>query len=84
MLSSVASNSLECAIIHAKRDIESNYGSARLDQIEILLINTSLGSSVVEVELDLFQETRFTVGIKARSGLLDGEGTSNIESGSLF
>jgi len=79
MLSSVASNSSKIAIIHAEGNIESNNSLASLNHIKILLFNASLRSGIVEVQLDLLQETWLTLGIWGVGGYfqIGSESTSH-------
>jgi|SanBayMetagenome_1026888.scaffolds.fasta_scaffold84419_1 hypothetical protein len=53
----VACDSLDCAIVAAEGDVESNDSVAGLDEVQVLLGNISLRSSAVEEKLDLLEET---------------------------
>ena len=53
----VACNSLNGAIVSAKRNVESNDCVAGLDERQVLVGDVCLGSSSVEEELDLLEET---------------------------
>mmetsp|Transcript_34300 Transcript_34300/g.45174 ORF Transcript_34300/g.45174 Transcript_34300/m.45174 type:complete len:322 (+) Transcript_34300:732-1697(+) len=78
VLGSVASDGLEGAVISAKRDVESNNVLARLDEVEVLLIDAGKGSGLVVEELDLLEETRFEVGVELGAELGEhGEGASS-------
>ena len=67
MLCTVASDGAEGAIVHTEWDIETNNCLARLNQVQVLLVDASFCSCVVEVEFDLFEEARLTVFIETGS-----------------
>lgn len=71
----VAGDGLEATIVHAEWNVESDNGLAGLDKIEILLINASLGGSVVEMKLNLLEETWLTMGVKSWTSLLQVGGS---------
>ena len=83
MLSSVAGNGLKGAVVSAEGDVESDDGLASLDQVKLLLINASFSSGFVEEELDLFEETGFTVFIELGSELWLCAGKSTKNRGTL-
>ena len=75
VLSSVASDGLELAVVSAERDVESNNGLAGLNQVKIFWVDASLESSRVVEEFDLFEETGLAVHIEAwADGLWHGGG----------
>jgi hypothetical protein len=53
----VASDGLDGTVVASQGDVESNDSVASLDQVEVLLWNVSFGSSAIEEELDLLEET---------------------------
>ena len=83
MLSSVAGNGLKGAVVSAEGDVESDDGLASLDQVKVLLINASFSSGFVEEELDLFEETGFTVFIELGSELWLRGGKLTEDGGAL-
>ena len=84
MLRSVAGDCFKGAIVSAKWDVESYDGLASLDQVKILLINSSFAGSLVEEKLDLLEETGFTVIIEFGSELrLGGLSSELSEDGAL-
>ena len=56
-------------------DVESDQVLARLDKVEVLLIDAGLGGGRVEEELDLLEETGLVVLVELGSEFL-GEGAS--------
>ena len=60
----VACDGLEIAIVSAQGDVEPYDSLARLDKVQVLVINASLVGSVVEKEFDLLEEARFVVLIE--------------------
>ena len=72
VLSSVASDGLESAVVATERDVEPDDGLAGLDEVEVLLIDAShVGGFVVE-KLDLLEETRLLISVHLWSELLLG------------
>ena len=53
----VACNGLNGTVVSAKRNVESNDCVAGLDELQVLTGDVGLGSSSVEEELDLLEET---------------------------
>ena len=70
----VACDSLDCAIVAAEGDVESNDGLAGLDQVKILLGDASLGGSGIVEHLDLFKETGLTVLVETGTSYSGGGG----------
>jgi len=64
VLSSVASDGLDSAIVTTERNIESNDSVACLDKVQVLLGDVSFRGSAIEEELDLLEEARLLEGIK--------------------
>jgi hypothetical protein len=61
----VASDDLEVTVVSPERNVESYDSLACLDQVEPLGIDAGLGSTRLEEELHLFEESGFAVGIEA-------------------
>ena len=57
----IAGDGFERAVISTQRDVESHHSLARFDEIKVLIVDTSKVSSLVEEELDLFEETGLKV-----------------------
>ena len=72
VLSSIAGDGLEGAIISTEWDVESHDSLASLDEIEVLFTDASLLSGFVVEKLDLLEETRFTELIELGSELGGG------------
>jgi len=64
MLGSIASDSLETAIIATKGNVEPDNTLACLDQIKILLRDSGLARRLSVEKLDLLEETRLTMLVK--------------------
>ena len=60
----VASHDLQITVVSSEGNVESNDSLASLDEVEPLLINVGLGGTRLEEELDLFEETWFSIYIK--------------------
>lgn len=56
----VAGDNFERAIISTEGDVESDYRFASLDEVEVLVGDTSLGGGSSVEELNLLQETGFS------------------------
>jgi len=80
VLGSVAGDDLERTIILTEGDVEADHRLARLDQVQVLVGDTSLGGGGSVEELDLLEETGFTELIKLGSELSFGcEGAGGVE-----
>jgi hypothetical protein len=84
VLGSVAGNSSQFAVVHAEGDVESDHSLARLNHIKVLLLDTSLFCSVVEMKFDLFKETGLTVLIKTGTSSCHSRHLAGTNSRSLF
>ena len=60
----VTRDSLKSAVVSAQWDVESHDSLASLDEVQVLLLDASLGGSFVVKELDLLKETRLVVSIE--------------------
>lgn len=56
VLSSIASDCFNSAVVTTERDVKSNDSVAGLDEVEVLLRDVCLGGSAVEEELHLLEE----------------------------
>lgn len=72
VLSSIAGDGLEGAIISTEWDVESHDSLASLDEVEVLFTDASLLSGFVVEKLDLLEETRFTELVELGSELGGG------------
>lgn len=76
----VAGDSIEGTIIAAEGNVETDNRLARLDIVQVLLVNAGLGSSRVVEKLNLFEETGLTVFIETRASrsgdITSGESTA--------
>ena len=70
----VAGDGLEGTVVAAEGDVETNNSLASLDEVEVLLIDASLGSGVLIEELDLLEETWLVVLIELGAELLASGG----------
>ena len=80
MLSSVAGHSLKLSVVSAERDVESDNCLASLNQVKIFWVDAGLGGGGLEEELDLLEETGFTVDVEARASNLGDCGGSRERS----
>ena len=67
----VASNDLQITVVSSQGNVESNDSLAGLDEVEPLLIDVGLGGARLEEELDLFEETWFSICIKVGTSCFD-------------
>lgn len=65
MLSSVAGDSFEFAVVSAEWDVESDNCLAGLNQIKIFWVDAGLGGGRLEEEFNLLEETRLSVDVEA-------------------
>ena len=71
----IAGDCFKGAVISTQRDVESHDSLAGLDEVQVLLIDTSEVSGLVVEELDLFEETGLKVLVEPGSELGEhGEG----------
>lgn len=68
----VACNNFESSVVSAQGDIEPDKRLTSFNQIEVLVVDTSVICSIIEEQLHLFQETRLVVRIELGSELLLG------------
>jgi hypothetical protein len=81
----VASDGLDGTVIASQGDVESNDSVASLDQVEVLLWNVSFGSSAIEEELDLLEETGLLELVELGAEVLGVDSRGNTwESSSLY
>ena len=66
----VTRDSLKSTVVSTQWNVESHDSLAGLDEVQVLLLDASLGGSFVVKELDLLKETRLVVGIELGAKLL--------------
>jgi hypothetical protein len=80
----VASDGLDGTVIASQGDVESNDSVASLDQVEVLLWNVSFGSSAIEEELDLLEETGLLELVELGAEVLGVDSRGNFGESSSF
>ena len=60
----VAGDSFQGAVVSTEGNVESDDSLASLDEVKVLLIDSSEGGSFIVEELDLLEETRLSISIK--------------------
>jgi hypothetical protein len=63
----VACDRVDATVVPAEGDVESNDSVAGLDELQVLMGDTGLGSCAVVEELDLLEEPRLLVRVELRS-----------------